>query len=116
MQVTEVHADMRGLFHCPDCGEQNGSAGLARHGIDYDGEKVPDNHRYGWCSECGHLVDVHYPDGGVLPANPSYRWETCEECHGDYKHHEGPDACYKCNKGGFWVEIKDIPAPAGATK
>ncbi len=116
MQVIDVHADMRGIYYCPECNALNGVLGLAKHGIDYEGEKLPDNLRLSFCDACGIAMQVHYPDGASLPANPSYRWEACPECHGDYKHRNGPDNCYSCKEGGFWVEVTESRAPAETAK
>ena len=110
MLVTQVKADMRGIFYCPSCNALNGSLGLAKHGIDYEGEKAPDNQRLGYCEKCGHPVEVLYPDGGILPHNKSYGREVCEHCHGDYKHAgDGGSPCDYCDEGGHWIELEASP-------
>lgn len=112
MQVTEVTANQNGLFDCPSCNAINGAQALGQHGIDYIGPKTPDNERLAFCTSCGYAMQVNYPAGAQLPRNASFRWEYCEECGGDFKHHNGNDPCDKCEEGGFWVETTESPVAA----
>ena len=73
MQVTEVTANLTGLFHCPSCSTANGDTALAAHGIDYVGKKCPDDKRLAYCTACGYAMVVDYPVGARLPRNLSHR-------------------------------------------
>ncbi|MDG9809482.1 MULTISPECIES: hypothetical protein [Pseudomonas] len=112
MQVTEVTANLTGLFHCPSCSTANGDTALAAHGIDYVGKKCPDDKRLAYCTACGYAMVVDYPVGARLPRNLSHRWEPCEECGGNYKHHNGNEPCERCQEGGWWVEDTGEPTIA----
>lgn len=114
MNVTEVTPSRDGIFNCPSCSAVNGAQALGKHGIDYIGQKTPDDERLAFCTACGYALQVNYPPGVQLPRNPSFHWETCEECGGDFKHHNGNDPCERCQEGGWWVEDKEEPAPTGA--